>query len=81
MKSVFTGKRYKVVAFAVRDIDELKEYLVGLIITLLGTRFLERTLKAEQSSEIFNAGIGIALVIAALGAYDYILKQPKKRSQ
>jgi len=78
LKSVFTGKRYGVISFGVKDIDELKEYLVGLIITLLGTRFLERVLSAGRSSEILNAGIGVALVIVALGVYDYILKQHKE---
>ncbi|MBE0447403.1 MAG: YqhA family protein [Actinobacteria bacterium] len=78
LKSVFTGRRYRVISFGIKDIDELKEYLVGLIITLLGTRFLERVLRVEPGSELFNAGIGIATVVIALGAYDFILKQRKK---
>lgn len=78
LRSVFTGKRFKIMSFGIRDIDELKEYLVGLIITLIGTRFLERVLRAEQGSEIFTAGIGVAAAIIALGVYDYILKQHKE---
>lgn len=77
LKSVFTGTPFKIMSFGIRDIDELKEYLVGLIITLIGTRFLERVLRAELGSEIFSTGIGVAAAIIALGLYDYILKLHK----
>jgi uncharacterized membrane protein YqhA len=84
LKSVFTGKRYRGMSFGIKDINELKEYLVGLIITLLGTSFLERALPARPSSGIFSAGIGIATVVVALGVYDYILKRhgrPKSNNE
>lgn len=74
LKSVFLGRRYRLVAFDIRNIDELKEYLVGLIITLIGTRFLEQTLRERPGDELLSMGLGTAAVIIALGAYDYILK-------
>lgn len=80
LKSVFMGKRYKVSAFDIKDINELKEYLIGLVITLMGTSFLERVLRIGDSGAILDAGIGIAVVIVALGGYDYILKQHKLSS-
>lgn len=78
LKSVFTGKRYRVISFGIKDIDELKEFLVGLIITLLGTSFLGRALRVGPGSEIFSAGIGVAVVVIALGVYDYILKRHRE---
>jgi len=77
LKTVYMGSRYRVMAFDIRDIDELKEYLVGLIITLMGTRFLERMLRVGIDPDIFGIGIGVAAVIIALGAYDWILKRHK----
>lgn len=81
LKSVFLGRRYRVVAFDIRDIDELKEYLIGLVITLMGTRFLERMLRVGIGPDIFGIGIGVAAVIFALGAYDFILKQRKRTGE
>ncbi|MDD2486346.1 MAG: YqhA family protein [bacterium] len=78
LRAVFMGKRYKVVAFDIRDIDELKEYLIGLVITLMSTRFLERMLKQGIDSNILGPGIGMAALILALGGYDFILKQHKR---
>jgi uncharacterized membrane protein YqhA len=77
LKSVFLGKRYKVVVFDIEDINELKEYLIGLVITLMGTRFLERTLRAEPDVSLFPIGIGVAAVILALAVYVLILKGHK----
>jgi uncharacterized membrane protein YqhA len=75
LKSVFLGKRYEVMAFDISDIDKLKQYLVGLVITLIGTRFLERVLAGvETQSTILGFGIGVGAAVFALAVYVLILK-------
>jgi uncharacterized membrane protein YqhA len=78
LKSVFLGRRYMVMAFDIKDINELKEYLIGLVITLMATRFLERTLRAEPDVNLFQVGLGVAAVILALAAYELVLKGHKQ---
>lgn len=78
LKSVYTGRQYRVMALDIRDINELKEYLVGLIITIIGTRFLERILRGGIDREILSIGIGLGAVIIALAIYNFILKQHKE---
>jgi uncharacterized membrane protein YqhA len=78
LKSVFLGKRYKVVAFDVTDINQLKEYLIGLVITLMGTRFLERVLRGGLEPNIQGFGFGIAAVILALAIYEWVLMKHKE---
>lgn len=78
IKSVYLGKRYKIIAFDIRDINELKEYVTGLVITLMGTRFLELILTGPGNVDILFAGLGIASVIIGLSIYSYILKRHKQ---
>ena len=77
LKSVFQEKRYRISAFDIKDVTELKEYLIGLVITLMGTRFLERIVRGEEQADLLSVGVGIAAVILALGIYDFILKWTK----
>ena len=77
LKSVFQEKRYSIAAFDIKDVTELKEYLIGLVITLMGTRFLERIVRGEAQDDLLTGGVGIAAVILALGIYDFILKWTK----
>ncbi len=77
LKSVFQEKRYKIAAFDIKDVTELKEYLIGLVITLMGTRFLERIMRGEEQDDLLSVGIGVASVILALGIYDFVLKWTK----
>jgi uncharacterized membrane protein YqhA len=75
LKSVFLGNRYEVMAFDIANIDKLKQYLVGLVITLIGTRFLERVLAGvETQSTILGFGIGVGVAVFALAIYVLILK-------
>ncbi len=80
LKSVFQEKRYKIAAFDIKDVTELKEYLIGLVITLMGTRFLERIVRGEEQDDLLSVGVGVASVILALGIYDFILKWTKPAS-
>lgn len=81
LKSVFLAKRFEVFAFDIRDINELKEYLIGLVITLMGTRFLEIILRGNDEVDVLATGLGIAAVIAALSAYELVLKHHKPASE
>lgn len=78
LKSVFLGKRYTVLAFDIGDINELKEYLIGLVITLMGTRFLETILRGGTGARILKMGVGIAAVILALAVYEVTLGQQER---
>ena len=77
LKSVFQEKRYRIAAFDIKDVTELKEYLIGLVITLMGTRFLERIVRGDEQDDLLSVGVGVAAVILALGIYDFILKWTK----
>jgi uncharacterized membrane protein YqhA len=78
LKSVFLGSRYEVMAFDIVDIDKLKQYLVGLVITLIGTRFLERVLAGAGSrSSILGFGAGVGIAVFSLAIYVLILKWTK----
>ncbi|MBE0477448.1 MAG: YqhA family protein [Coriobacteriia bacterium] len=76
LRSVFLGKRYAVLAFDIRDLDELKTYLIGLVVTLMSTRYLEFLLGREsEAGQALSAGIGTAAVILALSAYTIVLRR------
>jgi uncharacterized membrane protein YqhA len=64
-------------AFDIIDIDKLKQYLVGLVITLIGTRFLERVLAGAGRSTILGFGIGVGVAVLSLSIYVLILKWTK----
>ncbi len=74
LKAVFLGKRYKVLAFDIENVDELKGYLIGLVVTLIGTRFLEFILGGERGTTLLESGIAMSFMIVALGLYDRILR-------
>ena len=50
----------------IRDIDALKEKLVGVIIVLLGVTFLGSAVSWQGGGEILEFGAAVALVIGAL---------------
>ena len=62
-----------------RDVNQLKEKLVGIIITVLGVTFLEYVLKwkmgtgSKNSQEILMFGGAIAMIILVLVLYSKVL--------
>lgn len=50
----------------VRDLEHLKEKLVGVIVVLLGVSFLGEVVSWDGQTDILRLGISVALVIAAL---------------
>lgn len=50
----------------IKDLEHLKEKLLGVIIVLLGVTFLGEVVSWDGQSDILRLGVAIALVIAAL---------------
>jgi uncharacterized membrane protein YqhA len=50
----------------IRDLDDLKERLIGVIIVLLGVTFLGSAVTWDGTDDILSYGIAIAVVILAL---------------
>jgi uncharacterized membrane protein YqhA len=50
----------------VKDLEHLKEKLVGVIVVLLGVSFLGEVVSWDGQTDILRLGISVALVIAAL---------------
>lgn len=53
----------------IRDLDDLKDKLIGVVIVLLGVTFLGKVVTWDGSRDILFFGGAIALVIAALGGF------------
>ncbi len=51
----------------VKDLEHLKEKLVGVIVVLLGVSFLGEVVSWDGETDILRLGISVAVVIAALG--------------
>ncbi|KKN30461.1 hypothetical protein LCGC14_0833880 [marine sediment metagenome] len=82
LNSIFMQRHYKVTAFKIVDIDQLKRYLTGTIVTLFGTAFLERVFAREP--ELLLSGVGLGVFILALVAYIYVLiryAEPEEEKQ
>lgn len=50
----------------IRDLEHLKEKLLGVIIVLLGVTFLGEVVSWDGQTDILRLGVAIALVVAAL---------------
>lgn len=53
----------------IRDLDDLKDKLLGVVIVLLGVTFLAKVVTWNGDRAIINYGAAIAAVIATLGGY------------
>jgi len=56
----------------IRDLDDLKERLIGVIIVLLGVTFLGTAVTWRGSGEILEFGGAIAVVIVALALVQWV---------
>jgi uncharacterized membrane protein YqhA len=50
----------------IRDLDDLKNKLIGVVIVVLGVLFLGQIVTWDGQRDLLNFGVSIALVIAAL---------------
>lgn len=73
LRAVFLGRCYGVACFDIKTIEELKSYLIGLIVTLVGAQFLEFLLIGGSGLELMYHGIAVAVVIVALGGFSLVL--------
>jgi uncharacterized membrane protein YqhA len=55
------------------DVNQLKEKLIGIIVTVLGVTFLEHTLEWSNPNEILMFGAAISMVIIVLVVYMKVL--------
>lgn len=60
-----------------KDINQLKEKLVGIIITVLGVNFLEHALEWGDPKKILMFGGAISMVIIVLVFYSKVLSSEK----
>jgi uncharacterized membrane protein YqhA len=60
-----------------RDLDDLKGQIVGVVITVLAVLFLGEMVRFEGQSELLGIGVAIAVVVAALTFFLNIKKATK----
>ena len=56
----------------VRNLDELKSKFTFVIIPVMSVKFLQKILQGESAIDTFYYGAAIALVTAALAAFNYV---------
>ncbi len=61
----------------VRNLTELKANFSSVIIPLMAVKFLQKLLLAENALDTLYYGIGVALVILSLAAFNYVSEKEK----
>ncbi len=61
----------------IRDMDDLKLQLVGVVIVVLGVLFMREAVAWDGQRDLLNFGAALALVMAALSGYLWLLKGRK----
>ena len=61
----------------VRNLNELKANFSFVIIPLMSVKFLQKLLQGENALDTLYYGIGVALVTAALAAFNYVSEKEK----
>lgn len=61
----------------VEDFEELKIILISVVIVILTINFAGAVVDWDGSSNVLQLGLGVALVIAAIGIILYVRKVPK----
>jgi uncharacterized membrane protein YqhA len=64
----------------IRDLDDLKDKLLGVVIVLLGVTFLGKVVTWDGDRDIVYFGAAIAAVIAALGGFVAISRKGHDKS-
>ncbi|HQR12153.1 MAG TPA: YqhA family protein [Casimicrobiaceae bacterium] len=54
---------------AIRDLEDLKNHLIGVVIAVLGVLFLREAVAWDGNRDLLGFGVALALVIAALAYY------------
>lgn len=61
----------------VRNLSELKAKFTFVIIPVMAVKFLQRLLSSENALETLYLGTAVALVSAALAAFNYVSEKEK----
>ena len=61
----------------VRNLNELKANFSFVIIPVMAVKFLQKLLQGENALDTLYYGIGVALVTAALAAFNYVSEKEK----
>ena len=61
---------------SIRNLEDLKNHLIGVVIAVLGVLFLREAVAWDGSRDVLGFGVALALVIAALTFYLLKLKDP-----
>lgn len=61
----------------VRNLSELKAKFTFVIIPVMAVKFLQRLLSSENALETLYFGVAVALVSAALAAFNYVSEKEK----
>lgn len=62
---------------AIRDLEDLKNHLIGVVIAVLGVLFLREAVAWDGNRDLLGFGLALALVIAALAYYLTKLRAPR----
>ncbi|MEW6421197.1 MAG: YqhA family protein [Deinococcota bacterium] len=75
LQALFIGQLHNVPAWLhVRTFDDLKQKLIGVVITALAVNFFAVALEWTGGGEILTYGAAVAAVILAVGAYGVVLR-------
>ena len=74
---LFIGKLEVPDWMLVRNLDELKSKFTFVIIPVIAVKFLQKILQGENALDTLYYGIGIALVTAALAAFNYVSEKER----
>ncbi|MDQ3749442.1 MAG: YqhA family protein [Acidobacteriota bacterium] len=61
----------------VRNLSELKAKFTFVIIPVMSVKFLQKLLQGENALDTLYYGVGVALVTAALAAFNYVSEKEK----
>ncbi|WP_216323818.1 YqhA family protein [Deinococcus aestuarii] len=74
LQALFIGEVRNVPAWLhVQTFDDLKQKLIGIVITALGVNFFSVALEWHSGPDILSYGAAIAAVILAVGTYSLVL--------
>lgn len=62
----------------IRTFEDLKTSLVSVVIAVLSVSFLGQIMSWDGQTQLLGVGIAVALVIAVLNAYLWLVKRPKQ---
>ena len=79
--SLFIAPLSVAVALGVQTLADLDEMIVNIIIVILAVTFLEHFIRWEKPQEILQFGVSMALVIAALVAFQAVSHRTKKNEE